>query len=722
MSILEFDDLAKLRDAARISQEAMAAHLRTSQSQVSRYEQDPGNAPYAIVKAWIEYCGQISAKQGLEFGSPYRTIDSQLRLMGDYIETAPPPLDPAMFKNAPTGAEFLREVQYIGRKPRIAVCGQFDRGKSRLANTLMGSDALPTDYQPATSIINLVRHIDDRPSWLKEEVWIMRKGFDLNRANDLEHCNKHRIVAGSFDTLRKYGTYNEGRPVDAEECFAALVFVDSPFLQGCDLIDLPGYNSGEKEDHVKAELAQSLADILIYASSAQGFLDNQDLQFVGALLKQLPALEAQDENIPVLRNVFFVATLARQEQSELDGIILKSSKRAFKHLEENLQTRSEVIGRDITLAEFQSRFFAYLVDDPSRRKSFEDDLVGLLSKIYPVKVRGRLNKSVADLKNASKAYCDSWRSGLVVALENRDRAQGQLDLLERAEPRRLNRVNRKKADILEFITDSKAASKTFINRELSKLITPEYVGKIIRERYKDDKKEAQQLAPSYIAEHVQNKLSKFLGMRAEGLKQEISEILADYQAAGNVEGGIELGALELGFNAQGVFLGALAAAGTFGALAAWAAATASSGVLLPGTIGTLSAAGIAAGGAATGTSLVAALGGPIGVMIGMAAMAVFAIYALATSSWETRLSKKICETLKDKKLLEVLTEHALKYWDDAQAGFEKGIEATEEAFQDNLQSLRKLVNASSREEMTKLIAGVEATRDFFGGIPWRSGM
>lgn len=724
MSVLEIPDLAKMRAEAKISQEEMAVHLEVSQSQVSRYEQDPSCVPFAAVIAWVRLCGQISSKQGLEFGTPYRDIATQIKLMNDYAETAPALLDQSLFRDAPTADNFLLQVHNLGRKPRLAICGRFDQGKSRLANTLMGSDALPTSYQPATAIICLVRHVGDCPSWIKEDVWIMRKGFDLNQANNERHCNDFRVVAGSFDTLKKYGTHNDNRPTDADQCFAALVFVDSPILLGCDLLDVPGYGHSEN-DHNKAELAHSLADVLIYASAAQGFMDQQDLQFVNALLKQLTLIEGADAHLPVLRNVFFVATMARQELNDLEEIITKASSRAYKHLLEGLQLRGQLVNRKITLAEFRARFFTYLVDDPSRRKAFEGDLADLLSKIYPAQVRGRLDSWIVELKNSTKAYCNGWTVRLVEALENRDRAQGALEMLERAEPMRQRRIGGKTERILSMVAENKSTCIDFIKSDLSKLVTPDYVEKCIRERY-EDKKDAQQLAASYLIDHIQNRLNTFLAERAQELVPEVDDILTDYQAAGTTAGKMDLGSLTVPFNAQGVFLSALAAAGTAGALAAWAAAaTAGSNLgaylLVPSVVSFLSSLGISVGGTTSAISLVSALGGPITIMIGLAVLVAMGIYALFGASWQSRLAKKICETLKEQNFLETLTTHTEKYWDDTRLGFQTGMAATEAAFQENLNNLRKLVNTTTREEMTAMIAHVEATRDFFGGIPWKLG-
>ncbi len=717
-------DLEALRKAAKVSQEEMARRLNVSQSQVSRYEQNPDDVPYSVIKKWVAVCGQISTSEGLNYGNPYTELSGQMRLLAEYAETAPPALGDDLFKAPPTAEHFLAKMRLTARKPRVAICGRFDMGKSRMANTLMGGDRLPTGYQPATSIICLIRHADDRPSWMREDVWIMRKGFDLNRADDEKHCQEHKFVGGSFDTLKLYGTHNDDTRGDHEQCYAALVFIASPFLLGCDLLDLPGYGHSDS-DHGKAEFARHLADVVIYASTAQGFLDQNDLQFVSGLLRQLPTIEGEDKSLPAMRNVYFVATMAKMEPEQLEVIINKASSRAYTHLEDSLAVREEQSGVRISLADFRRRFFTFLVDEPARRKAFEDDLSELLGHTYPRVVRRRMDCSVADLKAAAKHYCDSWIAKFADVLESQDRARTALAMLEQAEPKRRRRIGSKEERILMLIADGKRATRQYIHETLGERIKPDRVEKMIRGRYGDDKKEAQSLAASYLTEHIQNELNQFLGKRAEALTPEIENLLKDYQESGQIVNGLDLGALSVPFNAQGVFLGALAAAGTAGALAAWASVAAAGSnlgayLLVPTVVSFLSSLGIGVGGTTTAVSLVAALGGPITIMIGLAAAAGALIFALFGSSWQSRLAKKICETMKDKKFLETLSSHADTYWDDTRKGFVAALAETERAFQENLENMKKLARATSREEVEGMIKRVEGTRDFFGGIPWKS--
>lgn len=718
-------DLEALRKDAGLTQEALGVLIGKAmggdpipQSTVSRYEQNPDDVPLGIVRKWMECCGRISANEGLDYGDPYKEIRDLTAIVEDFVRSAPQPLDDPMFGKAPTPADFLARVKELGRKPRVAVCGRYDAGKSRLANTLLGGDRLPTAYQPATKVVCLVRHVSERPEGLMEEVFLLRKGFDFDLAHDRGHIEANKVVAGSFDTLKLYGSHGGEKPPGADECHAALVFVDSPFLRGCDLIDLPGY--GNQGDEDKAEFAHRLADVVIYASTAQGFMDAVDMHNAGALLKMLPPIDTPEGD--TLRNFYFVATMANMPADGLRSIMENAPDRVFRHMGEGLASRS---GGEFDPAAFKARFFPFLVEDKSRREAFSRDLSELLGEIMPGIVRKRLDEAVADIKSSAERWCGGWIARLTEVLDNRERAAQALEALEKAEPERIARVGAKRARILTSIDEGKKATRSFIAGPLSEILTPASVEAIIRARY-EDRKEAMELAAPYLAEHVRNKLDGFLMGHAERLKAEIDDILKDYQDAsvGGAEGG--LGATAIPFDAKGAFIGALAGTGTAGALAAWATAVAAgsnlgSYILVAKVVSFLSSIGISVGGTATAASAVAAIGGPVTIIVSLAALVVIGGYALFGASWQRRLAKKLCDTLQENGFLARLTERSDAYWDDTRTAFVGAIDGTEAAFRTNVESLRNLATSVSAEEIATLIGRVEANRDFFACIPWRSG-
>lgn len=724
MLIPEMLNLEALRKNAKISQEEMASRLNLSQSQVCRYEQAPDDVPHGVIRKWLGICGQLSSPDGLPLNDPYEEIVSKIGLVSKYVSTAPAPLQDKLFHNPPTAENLMNSIRKSGRKPRLALCGRFDMGKSRMANTLMGGDKLPTSYQPATSIICLVRHMKDRPAWQPEEVWIMRKGFDLDRADDKDHCLKHKIIAGSFDTLKRYGTHNEENDPRTGQCYAAVVYINAPILLGCDIVDFPGYGHSN-DDHSKAEFAQHLADIVIYASTANGFLDHNDLQFAGSLLRQLPPVETKSNGLPSLSNFYFVATRSDMSNEELNQILSKASNRAFHHLKENLDNRGVDSGVPIELENFRKRFFTFQVENQDRRREFENDLQSLLSSIYPRLVQAKLDQNIARLKSAAKHYCDSWAAKLTEALENQTKAQESLKTIEAAEPQRQQRIRQKRERILGIIEKDKEQVRQFINETLASHITVDAIEKTIRERY-NEKKEAQSLAASYVTEHVQNKLNKKLAALSQNLTPEIHNILQDYQNSAHAGEGIQLSEITIPFNAEGAFLAALAAAGTVGGLAVWASIAAAGSnlgayILIPTVVSFLSSLGISLGGTAATISVIAAMGGPITIALALGAAVATLVFALFGPSWQTRLARKISKTLSEEGFLEKLAEHADKFWNDTKQGFEISLDATEKAFQDSIKFLRELATATSPEQISQLIKQVVETRDFFAGIPWRLG-
>ena len=190
--------LEKMRTSAKITQASMAAHLGISQSQVSRYEQDPENVPGGHLRKWHQICGETASSNGLAIEDPRVELHGRIKLMTDYAAVEPQRGAVAAEKIPVKAVDFLSSVNIAAKKPRVGVFGQFDAGKSRLINVLLGGSRLPTSYQPATSVVCLLRHMNDKPAWQAEDVWLMGKGFNLDMAGDQAHCLQHKMFAGVY--------------------------------------------------------------------------------------------------------------------------------------------------------------------------------------------------------------------------------------------------------------------------------------------------------------------------------------------------------------------------------------------------------------------------------------------------------------------------------------------------------------------------------------------
>lgn len=226
---------------------------------------------------------------------------------------------------------------------------------------------------------------------------------------------------------------------------------------------------------------------------------------------------------------------------------------------------------------------------------------------------------------------------------------------------------------------------------IDKTLTVEYVEEMIKKRYQD-KKEAKECAASYLSDIIQTQINQLIKQKSDALSKEINEFLDEYNKAQNLNEHIDLD-----FSSSGVFMGAVASLGTFGALAIWATiATAGSNLgaylLVPTVVSWLSGIGISiSGGTATAVSLVAVLGGPVTVGIGIA-IAVGGFFAwLAGASWQNKMAKKIIELFKERNFADNLIQNINKYWQDTIVSFQDASKKTEQEFRNKILALEKSI-------------------------------
>ena len=724
-------DLEKWRVAAGLSQASIATQLGVSPSQVSRYEQEPDNVPARIIREWMRICGYMAASKGLELGDPRSEINARVELMDNYATVDPNP-SRQVEPNAPiTSDEFLRSVHVTASKPRIGVFGRYDAGKSRLINTLIGGNRLPTRYQPSTSVLCLIRHMNDKPQWLAEDVLIMRKGFDLNRADDERYClgdlgpdghdtHGFKLVAGGYDALANYGTHaSESR---TSEAFAAIVYIDAPILLGADILDVPGYGNSN-DDHTRAEMGQKMADILVYASAVIGFFDQYDRGFLGALLRTMPDASFSATNAGALRNLFIVATHAHQVPApELETLLHEAARRQYKDLEfvwDDLAGRSDTQVR-VSQSEFESRFFTFSADNPTLRSHFQSDLIDLIQNVAPARTLQQLDRHVRAAKAEAKAECDNWINSLSFALNEREKAQAEVATLEALEPERIASRETQVKRIHTLIDQASAACNAHVADVYGQLIAVDEIERMIKLRY-DDKKEAQRAAGQYLLDKLQASVNTFVKKASSEFGKEVDTFLDDFdlKARANVESS------DWTFDAKAAFMGGLAGAGTVGALATWASIAAAGSnlggyILIAQIVGWLSSIGISLGGTGTVISAVAAIGGPVTLAITAGILVFLFGINIFGESWQRKLAKKLHDAFEKENVMQNFKDGITRYWEQTSSAFDVAVDTTEKAYLDNIARLKALANSKDRASLERELQHAEEIRDFFVAIPWRA--
>ena len=547
----------------------------------------------------------------------------------------------------------------------------------------------------------------------------MGKNFNPSQWNDEKESVRNKLMAGSFDTLRKFGTKeSEGEAIGAK---VALVYMDAPILRSCTLIDLPGY-ADEYEEEQMANAASTLADILIYTSPAKGFLDTSDFLQLGGLLRSLSLVDAgPNEHTAQYRNLFLVATHA--DPSILDGdlerILASGARRMHKVLKDSVFKE-----RNVSVDQLKKRFCTFWYENQQRREKLESELKALLGTFLPPILRDRIDTELRAIKSQAKGYFAGQIEAYNRTLVRIEDARENLKTLRAELPEHRKRIGEKREKVKAQVEACREASVAFVRKELAPTLEPSSIEAFIRKN-SFHKSDARKDAIAKLVEDSQSRLERFLKAESEKLKPIIDEYLNQYDASLAKVGASEFGKFEsVPFDAQGAFLGGLAGIGTLGALSLWASAMGNLGgyILVAKLASVLSALGLGIG-STTAVSFVAALGGPITLAVGLAVLGALGVWALFGESWQSRLSKKISKILHDNKFIEKNEQGANTFWNQTLTAFEAGADETEEKFEKYLSVNEALVSDEayiSRKKIEDTLSVMEGLKDFFGGIPWRS--
>ena len=705
-------DLKQLRIDAKLKQTDLAKRLNVTQSQILRYEAEPDNVPLRVVREWVEACGRLNIRSGLDFKAPYEWIASSLANVENYSRNQPRLEPNDTIVQTPSGVEkLIKSIKQLGGKPRVVLCGHYDAGKSRLANTLLGSDRLHTAYQPVTRIICLLRHISDKPAWQTEDVWIMDDAFDLSDSLNESVCMEHRLIAGDLETLRRFGSHS-GDELPNGEAGSALVYLNSQILNACELIDTPGLGN-DKDDDELAESANAYADAILYLSPINGFMSGVDISAIPTLLKSLSAPSTSDR----LARLFVLATHAHAgiSDEEITAALDRGAERLFAAISPMFADENSNEGTPLDAPSLRSRFFPWYVETAERRVAFEADFQNLLQNIFPQSVALRLNEATAQFKQQAIRELSKEMERINNLLTDRENAAQRMALLIEAEPDRQRVRDENEQRIKTLISQYKSETKDFIGKSVVPLFTEEALKILIEERYKNSK-DAEREAGAAVITDATKLIEHFINDRSVALAAEVAIFLEKYDDR-------DLGSVGIPFDAKAAFLGGVAGTGIFGALTAWAALVAGGSnlgayLLVPQVVSLLSSLGIGiAGGTATGVSIVAALGGPVSVGIGIALAIGTITWQALGRSWQTRLARGLATKFAKMNIYGTIWVRCEKCWDDTLKAFEQGARSTEMQHRNYLANLQAQLEVPA-EVLRERQARIQARHAFLTYIPW----
>ena len=616
-----------------------------------------------------------------------------------------------------------RDIEGIARKPRIVFSGKSDSGKSTMINALLGKEKMPTNWTPTTSIIVYVKDILDRPAYMEEELWIFKKGknkeWDDTRLYDEKYCREWKVAGGNAEMLSQYGV-RKGEEYN-KDIGSAVLFIDSPILKNCDILDIPGITAGIESDNIAASQAKLKADVLVYLSQASGFLQTEDANYLKEALEVLSPLEKTEGTaLSPMSNLFVVATHAHHviPRTDLKKICDSGCNRFTKTLPESFWERYSNSSKKLfSEKDLRKRFFTYTTDIEDLREDFEKELKNTIENLPKLLENKIFNLAKDYAKNESKKMSDE-----VIKYEKlineRDAYSKRLEDIKKNEPKRKFLLEENNRNVKNKIFDLDSETKKKFREDFNQMLTEENIVKIIDRRgYKNKKADLEELG-SYISSEVQDIYRKNLEKTTEKFKDTMDEYLVETQKSlelTNSSSGINI---DLDFDFKSAFIGGLAGAATLGGLAFWASTLGNLGayILVAKGVSVLSALGISiAGGTATATAFVASIGGPITLGIAAALLVGVAIWGIFSDSWKKKIAKKIIEEFK--KHVTKYDEAITQYWLDTENGFDIAKNKMEEEWEKYINNLEDELYNYDINKLKETLKNAKEVKDFFINIP-----
>jgi len=206
--------------------------------------------------------------------------------------------------------ESLRERLVAGQF-RLAVLGQFKRGKSTLLNALLGDQLLPTDILPVTAIPTFIGHGEETAVLVTFAGAESAVSFDPASGQSLsDFLNEYVTEAGNPENYRKVERVEVSHPAEL-------------LRQGIVLIDTPGIGSTHKHNTEVAYQILPQCDAALFLVSPDPPITEAELTYLKDIQQRLPRTFFLLNKVDFLDDVERIASLrflADQLAPLCDGI------------------------------------------------------------------------------------------------------------------------------------------------------------------------------------------------------------------------------------------------------------------------------------------------------------------------------------------------------------------------------------------------------------------
>lgn len=704
-------DLKHFRqEVLKISQVELAQQLEVSRDKIVRMENDPEKIELGMIIKLAQVTGQT-----LEELTGYRkevpksfTVNNNWTKITEFKKKV---LNEFLKVTSHNNFNPLKEkFENFNRfnnpiKPKIAVLGMSDAGKSTFINSLLGSNELPAYWTPATSTNVHIKHVSDRPKYIHDDVLVLnneQNQIKVEKLDNHEYYEEHKIISGSLDLLNEFGT-RKGKYYEEDKNLLIITYLDKEILNVCDIIDVPGFGTGDRSlDNTMANSTQKIADIVIYLSPSNAFLRGEELQFLRNTINILEPIERKNENIiEPLGNFYVVASQSLAvDNGNIDSLMTvldNGTDRLYTDINPEIwEKKNKITGYNYSFEDLRKRFFTFAIDRHSLRNSLEIDLKRLLETIPDLVIKN-YQSTLSDFFTISKNEFHGKANYYKMLLNRRDEFLEMLAEINKNMPNeeRINESLRK--EVLTKIRALKLESLSAFRTQYDLIINEDHILEVIkRNNYKKKKQDLQRLS-GYVSGELESKLENILIQKSEELSDVIDEYLKDISnninSASKKFFGVNVDN-NISFDVLTAFASGLAGLATFGGLAIWASTLGNLGayILVAQSVSLLSALGISVGGTAAAVSAVAAIGGPITLGIALAVIATLSTFAITSGTWKKSISKKIVKEYNKQNAFGKYESVINSFWNDTEKAFEKADDEMKEEARNRVQLIKSEID------------------------------
>ena len=612
----------------------------------------------------------------------------------------------------------MQGINMIMRKPKMVLVGRSDTGKSTLINSLLQSELMPAFWTPATSIAVYIKHKNDRPRFIQEDVWVFldhvgdEKGWDVDRLGEETYCKEWMMEKGNLDLLNEFGTRRGKNWLDrivnhsntqGPTAGAAVVFVNAPILKDVDIIDLPGYGTEVEQDTKITFKTAGQADILVYLSQANGFMRIEDINYLKQNIRQLPVFEKQGETeIAPLANLFIVASQAHTvnhgNPNELEKILKSGAFRLADTISRNYwDSRKELSGyKDLNYSKvvLPGRFFTYTTDIPDLCSKFIEQLEIIIHQL-PKYLDHQVKEFVTQYIEAKRVDLEKEIQTFEDAILEREKYEQLLQDLKDSEWERKEHNNREKDRIIGLIQNYKSECRESFSSYYAKIMNVKRIISNMKSMEVKNKKEQVVLYASRLQDQLSSTCEELIKQKVKVLKKEIDKFTDSFNDDINTP--FEKAAIDVSFDPNEVLFSAFGAIG--GVLGAGMAVAGFSSI----TVGMFSTVGVSS------------IFGPIGIGVGITAVAILGIRHIA-GGWQKYVAEDIIKKFEDNNVREKYEDGFDLYWEGVEARFINAYLELDKRYDEYLENLKEHATDSDPETQRNNIIILKSILKMYNGF------